>query len=425
MLAIALAVSDPAWAKTSSVTVRYTTPAVLRGLHVTLRIDALHEAVVTTRDIRALRARPGIVWARATVTRSGLANPPAFVAQPPPIVPEWQYAATRANIVPASVVRAASRFTIAVIDTGADVLAPSLAVKSPLTFSVLSGNTTVTDSVGHGTFVASLAAGSVAKGRVFAGFGGDARLMIIQANASLYDFTDANEAAAIVWAVDHGARIINLSLGGFQTSQMEQDAIDYAVQRGVLLVAAVGNEGKRGNTPMYPAALLGRVGLAVGASTSTGARASFSTAGPYVSLLAPGVNVIGALASTSSAYSYPRARLAGVTTGLYGYGTGTSYAAPEVAGAAALVWAANPALTAGQVMQLLKSTASNAGVWSPKLGYGVIDVAGAVASALGQPGPSVSNTKPIVITVQASQPKVATTTPKATPTTRATLGQTR
>jgi subtilisin family serine protease len=405
-LAISLAAAAPTWGKTGWVTVRYTTPIALRGLNVTLRIGALHEAVVVTRDIGALRTRPGIVWARPAVRRASLADAPAFVAMPPPFEPEWQFAATRSNLVPASVERAASKITIAVVDTGADVFAPSLAVKKPLSFSVLSGSHTVTDLIGHGTFVASLAAGSVSQGKVFTGFGGDARLMIVQASGTLYGFNDASEAAAIVWAVDHGARIVNLSLGGFQTSQVEQDAVDYAARHGVLLVAAAGNDGTGGNTPVYPAALLVEGGLAVGASTRNGSRASFSPVASYVALAAPGVHVLGAIASTSSASTYPRVSLPGVTKGFYGYGSGTSYAAPEVSGAAALVWAANPRLTAREVIHVLEATASNAGSRSPGLGYGVIDVAGAVAMALGRPAPAVTNTTPTIVTVQASQPRL-------------------
>lgn len=405
VLTIALGLAAPAWATNGEVTIRYTTPAALRGLHVTLRVDALREAVVRTRDIGALRARPGIVWAHATVTRARMADSPVFAPLPPPLVPEWQFTAVRANIVPVSIRRAASKITIAIIDTGADVSAPALAAKSLRTFDVLSGSPTVTDRIGHGTFVASLAAGSVSKGRVFTGFGGDARLMIVQASETPYDFNDANEAAAIVWAVDHGARIVNLSLGGFQTSRIEQDAVDYAVRHGVLLVAAAGNDGAVGDAPVYPAALLGDVGLAVGASTRASERASFSPVAWYVAVAAPGVNVLGAVASTSPASTYPRLSLKAVTTGFYGYGSGTSYAAPEVSGAAALVWAANPKLTARQVIHLLEVTASNAGSRTPGLGYGVIDVAGAVAVALGRPAPSVAGSKPTIITVAASKPK--------------------
>ena len=101
-----------------------------------------------------------------------------------------------------------------------------------------------------------------------------------------------------------------------------------------------------------------------------------------LALAAPGVAVFGALSGLSSPVAWPRASLPDATTsGLYGYASGSSFAAPEVAGAAALVWSANPALTAAQVAQVLKDTASGHGAWTSELGYGVIDVAGAVALA--------------------------------------------
>ena len=81
---------------------------------------------------------------------------------------------------------------------------------------------------------------------------------------------------------------------------------------------------------------------------------------------------------------WPRSRLPGSHAGHYGWSSGTSFSTPQVAGAAALVWAANPALTADQVASILKSTASGQGRWNSRLGFGVIDVAAAVAAARGQ-----------------------------------------
>jgi len=307
-------------------------------------------------------------------------------------VPEWEFPATHSNLVPTWVQRAAANVTVAVIDTGADLTAPDLAAKSPLAYSVITDDGAVTDAVGHGTFVASIAAGAVGSETFFSGFGGNAQLMIIQANDDANDFTDANEAAGIVWAVDHGARIINLSLGGLQTSQVEQDALDYATAHGALIVAAGGNDGQTGNDSTYPAALLGANGLAVGASTASGKRAAFSTAATYISIAAPGVNVLGAVSSASSPSLYPRVKMPAGTTGLYGYGSGTSYSTAEVSGAAALVWAANPSLTAAQVVQTLEQTASQNGTWNTGLGYGVLNVAAAVASASGKPIPAAATT---------------------------------
>jgi hypothetical protein len=115
-----------------------------------------------------------------------------------------------------------------------------------------------------------------------------------------------------------------------------------------------------------------------------GKRAYFSNTGTQVSLAAPGDSVFGAIAAGSPREYWPRYPLPGSLAGLYGWSSGTSFSTPEVAGAAALVWGANPALTASQVAGILKATASGRGKWNPRLGYGVIDVAAAVAAAQGQ-----------------------------------------
>jgi subtilisin family serine protease len=334
---------------------------------------------------------PGIEYVEPPVVREEHVDPallPSSTSLPGGVL-EWQYLAARVDAVPSSVLRAASAITIAVVDTGADVTEPDIAAKSPVTYSIVSGSTDVRDSVGHGTFVAALAAGSVTNDDGIAGFGGDAKLMIVQASRTQGAFSDFDEAAAIVWAVDHGARILNLSLGGPDTSTTERRAIDYAVTHGALIVTAIGNEHDESNPVEYPAALVqpvgsngrGGVGLSVGASDETGARAGFSNTGSHLSLLAPGVNVLSALSSKGSNVGYVKVALPGATAGLYAFSSGTSFAAPEVAGAAALVWAANPLLTAQQVAGVLKRTASNRGSWNGELGYGVIDAAAAVEQA--------------------------------------------
>jgi subtilisin family serine protease len=228
--------------------------------------------------------------------------------------------------------------TIAVVDTGADVRAPEIAGKRPLTYDVRTRGRDVRDRNGHGTIVASIVARS----------SGDARLLIIRAGSSSGAFSDANVAAALRYAVDHGARIVNLSLGGPRTSRVERAAIRYAISRGVLVVAAAGDD--YAARPEYPAALLGGSGLAVAAVMRDGSRALFSNTGPWVSIAALGE-------------------------------AGTSFAAPLVSAAAALVWSANPRLTARQVVGILQETASGHGTHTPELGFGMIDVAAAVARA--------------------------------------------
>ncbi len=357
------------------------------------RLPALRVAEVRPRGsverfARRIGAEPGITGVERAAARRSLVEP--ALALPAPAAPlQWQYAAVRVDQVPAAVAQAAAGFTIAVIDTGADLGAPDLAAKVPHTYSVRTRRGDVADANGHGTFVAALAAGSSTNGDGVAGVGGDAGLMIVQAGSAGGSFTDVDEAAAIVYAVDHGARIVNLSLGGSTTSSIEKRAVEYAVSKGVLLVAAVGNGYYRGNTVEYPAALLqpvgskgvGGRGLSVAASTREGGRAAFSATGSHVSLAAPGADVFSALSSSSPQARYPRTPLPGALGGEYGYGSGTSFAAPQVTGAAALVWAANPLLRAAQVASILEQTASGHGSWNAELGYGVLDVAAAVAQA--------------------------------------------
>src|SRR5919197_1440674 len=252
----------------------------------------------------------------------------------PGVAWEWQWDAANMNGVPDSVQHAAGRLTIAVIDSGADVSAPDLADKAPQTWSVLSRSHRVRDVLGHGTFVSSLAAGSIDDGVGIAGFGGDAKLLVVQAIGKNGYITDVD-------------------------------------------VAAAGNEHQQGNPVEYPAALMRGVGLAVGATRMDGTRAPFSNTGKYVSLVAPGENLFAAESADSE---WPRAQPPWASSGYYGWASGTSFAAPEVAGAAALVWGANPSLTARQVATILEQSASG-GDWSPQLGWGRLDAAAAVRLA--------------------------------------------
>jgi subtilisin family serine protease len=386
-VAALLVVAVPAHAATGARwTVGYRTETALRGLDVVRVLSRLRVAVVRG----GAPHRSGIRFVERLASRTAAAEP-ALAPVPGAAPLEWQFDAAHAAGVPDWVLRAAASVTIAVVDTGADLSAPDLAAKDPAAFNVRTDTPNVRDANGHGTFVSSLAAGSVTNGEGIAGFGGDAKLLVVKAGANDGSFTDVDEAAGIVYAVDHGARIVNLSLGGRSTSQLERQAISYAAAHGVLVVAAAGNEPDGGSGPEYPAALLqppgsagrGGIGLAVAASTRAGTRAEFSNAGSYVSLAAPGDDVFGALSSLSTPDEYPRVPLPGSVAGLYGFASGTSFAAPEVSGAAALVWAADPLLSATQVADILKQTASGRR-WTPQLGFGVLDVGAAVDAAVGR-----------------------------------------
>ncbi|HEX3266795.1 MAG TPA: S8 family serine peptidase [Gaiellaceae bacterium] len=351
----------------------------LSGARIVRKLPALHRALVET-------SRP-LAGPKPVFRRVLTADEPALAqTYLPGIAWEWQWDAARMGEVPDRVLRAASSVTIAVVDSGADVRAPDLAAKSPATWSVLSRSRTVSDRLGHGTFVSSLAAGSVENGVGISGFGGDAKLLVVQAIDADGSITDVDEAAAIVFAVKHGAKIVNLSIGGTETSAIEQRAIRWASRQGALIVAAAGNEHNEGNPVEYPAALLqpvgshgrGGIGLSVGATAMDGTRASFSNTGSYISLTAPGSNVFAAESGDSD---WPHAATPWQTPGYYGWASGTSFAAPQVAGVAALVWGANPLLTARQVARVLKQSATGSS-WSPELGWGRLDAAATVELAL-------------------------------------------
>jgi type VII secretion-associated serine protease mycosin len=175
-------------------------------------------------------------------------------------------------------------------------------------------------------------------------------------------------AEGIRWAADHGADVINLSLGDDSASAhpepAEDQAIQYALKKGVVVVASAGNGGEKGDHISYPAAYPGVI--AVTAVDRAGTRASFSTRRWYATVSAPGVDVV--IADPDHKYYE---------------GWGTSAAAAFVSGAAALVKAAHPALAPAQIKSLLEDTARNApaGGRDDSRGFGFIDPAAAIEAA--------------------------------------------
>jgi subtilisin family serine protease/flagellar hook assembly protein FlgD len=225
---------------------------------------------------------------------------------------------------------------IAVIDSGVDVAHPDLAAKIAGQHNAdpdAADVNDVSDTEGHGTYVAGTAAAATDNGVGIAGAGYDARLLAVKvANVDNEIFSDA-EAAGIVWAADHGADVMNISLSG-PASSMETDAVEYAQAAGVLVVASAGNDAT--STLTYPAALPDV--LAVGATTGEN-RSSFSNYGSWVDVGAPGTTIW----STAPG-------------GGYGFVQGTSFSAPLVAGEAALLIGRNPATTAAQAATAITST---------------------------------------------------------------------
>ena len=233
--------------------------------------------------------------------------------------------------------RGDSTVRIAVVDSGVDVDHPDLAGRVTDTYNAVTGSSDVTDAVGHGTFVAGVAAATGNNGIGIAGASMGASVMAVKvADDAGQAWTDA-VAGGILWAADHGANVINLSLGSATRSQVESDAVAYAVRKGVLVVAAAGNDA--GTAPMYPAAEPQVV--AVGATDAAGHRASFSQYGSWVTVAAPGTHVTGTAPTAGSSFFQPG----------YDVADGTSFSAPLVSAEAALLWSLRPGVSADDVRQ--------------------------------------------------------------------------
>lgn len=247
--------------------------------------------------------------------------------------------------------------TIATIDTGVDVNHPDLKSNLVAGYNAITGKTglsAVQDNNGHGTHVAGVAAAGL-NGEGIVGVAYQAKIMPIKAMNRLGEGTDDIVADGIIWAADHGAQIINLSLGSNEETDILREAIQYAQAKGALLVAAAGNkeENLSKNSITFPAAEPGV--LAVTATDLRDQRASFSLTGPQASLAAPGVSIFSDYWQNSSGYASI---------------DGTSMASPFVAGVAALVWGAHPELTAEQVKILLENSALDLGTPGRDSEYG-------------------------------------------------------
>lgn len=248
----------------------------------------------------------------------------------------------------------------------------------------------------HGTFVAGVVAAAANNGVGVAGICPVCKIMAVRvANPEGWTRSDA-VASGLAYATSHGAQVINLSFGGAQISRAEQAAIDAAVHKGVVVVAAAGNDG--GHPIAYPAALPNVIAVGATDHNRTLGRATFSNWGAgtdgdrAVDVVAPGVDIVstGVLSVADQARGTGQAGAAG-----YERASGTSFAAPMVAGLVGLVLSQNPKLTPAAVKELLKRTAtplakdSVAGVaWA---GAGLINVGNALqAAALSvRPAPSI------------------------------------
>ena len=272
--------------------------------------------------------------------------------------------------------RARTRFkdatgvTVAIVDSGIDAGHPDLApsLHSYVNFLANEGDR---DYQGHGTHVAGIVAAARNNRIGIAGLCG-AKIMALKGLPRTGNEWDAAAYyRALAHPIAHGAKVLNLSLGG-GLDLGERDVIEDLLAAGVVVVAAMGNEFEEGNPVQYPAAYPGVI--AVGASDEVDRRAAFSCTGAHIALVAPGERIL------STTPRYP-SELAQKTK--YDSWPGTSMAAPHVAAAAALLLAKSPSLKPAQVRARLIATADRAPWQSTRpnreYGTGRLNIAAALA----------------------------------------------
>ncbi len=220
---------------------------------------------------------------------------------------------------------------VAVTDTGADLNHPDLKDNLVQGFTAINGTTSPNDDNGHGTHVSGIisAISNNQKGGV--GLAPKCKVMPIKVLAASGQGNDSDIAEGIVWAVDHGAKIINMSLGGPEEGKTLENAMKYAYNSNVLVVAAMGNNGKK--IKNYPASYKNII--AVGATNEKNQIASFSNFGDWISVSSPGFKIY----STFPSYKVDLSKL-GLTAN-YTVLSGTSMSTPYVSALAALVWSKN------------------------------------------------------------------------------------
>jgi subtilisin family serine protease len=295
---------------------------------------------------------------------------------------------------------------VAVIDSGVDGSHPELRDRIYAAKSFVAGPARV-DTIGHGTMVAGEIAAAIDDGLGIAGVAFPAELLVAKVVGPSGNISLEAEARAIRWAVDMGARVINLSLGGPRDprnperdtfSELEQRAIDYATRKGAVLVAATGN--CQAVCPYkfasYPAALSHVIGVSALAEDGDATPAFSNRDLLYNDLAAPGKGIISTFPLE---LSEPDCEQPGYSICAriedYRRGEGTSFAAPLVTAAAALILAQRPDLKASQVVELLKLSAADVQQTGrdAKSGFGRLDVLAAL-TALSEPPPPADDFEP-------------------------------
>lgn len=247
---------------------------------------------------------------------------------------------------------------VAVIDDGIDLYHKDLSTNIVDAYDVVNSSSYMITRGDHGTHVSGIIGGIMDNN--FAGAGVAPNTSIMPINVFTGDGAYASDViTAIYRAVDHGASIINMSLGSYYYNSIYQSAIDYAHEQGVVVIAAAGNDTT--SQRHYPSSYEHVVSVA--STTSWDSTSYFSNYGDDIDISAPGSSIYSTLLSNG-----------------FGSKSGTSMASPVVAGVAALIKADDPTLTNDEIVTRLENTADDLGTigWDMKFGHGRVNAASAL-----------------------------------------------
>lgn len=247
--------------------------------------------------------------------------------------------------------------TVGILDTGVNLFHPDLEGKVIGTV-----DEDLNDELGHGTEVAGIIAANTNNYQGIAGIGWNTKVFSIKVTDELGQARVSTVVSALERAYEEGVKIVQISLSTNQFSQTLRNAIQDATDQGILIVSTGGNTGE--HEIRYPAAFHEVIG--VGAVDENKEKELYSTKGEHITLVAPGANIY----TTSSYSSYKEV-------------SGTSFSAPQVAGAAALVWSIAPDLTNEEVRNILIESATDLGEEGKDInfGYGILNIEKAVELA--------------------------------------------
>jgi serine protease len=320
------------------------------------------------------------------VDTDNLVHPVGAATNDPRLSSQWALNPAKTSFLSAWKTTKGAGITVAVVDTGVAANHPDLVGKVLPGHEFLNGNTErdlspMFDDCGHGTHVAGTIAAIPNNGTGIAGAAPSVKILPVRvlSAANSCGGWSSDVAKGIVWAANHGARVINLSLGGPGPDSALLQAVSYARSRGAVVVAAAGNNHGEctpyKNKTIYPGATTGAIGVA--AVDSNLQHACFSNTGSYVDLAAPGVGIVSTVIVGSNPYNW------------YASWSGTSMATPHVAAAAALLLAYRPVCNPTQVESRLETTAVRLPRYTTGdtrlYGAGLVDPAKALAAVKALP----------------------------------------